>query len=305
MPELTGAAAIAAALRTRIIAGELAAGEKVPSTRELTREWGVAMATATKALATLRQEGLTRPIAGVGTVVAETSATARPRPRPAADAALDVDAIVATAVRVADVEGLEAASMRRVAAELGAATMSLYRHVADKDDLVFRMQEAALGEWRPPDPPPPGWRDRLELAATALWVAFRTHPWLASAMSLTRPEPLRGGLVFTEWCLAALEGEPISLHDAFNVQLIMFNLVRGVALGIEAEAAATAASGLDTDEWVEQLMPAMQEIVSSGRFPMVSRMLAEEYDLDLDLLARSGLTYLLDGLAVRLRRARG
>ncbi|WP_073454961.1 TetR/AcrR family transcriptional regulator C-terminal domain-containing protein [Pseudonocardia thermophila] len=299
-----GAAAIASELRARILSGELAVGQKVPSTRELTRRWGVAMATASKALAMLRQEGLTRPVPGVGTVVAATSATARLRPRAASDAGLDAETIVATAMRVADVEGLEAVSMRRVAAELGAATMSLYRHVADKDDLVLRMQEAALGEWEPPDPPPAGWRARLEVAAAALWAAFRTHPWLATVMSLTRPTPLRKGLAFTEWCLAALRDEPIPLQEAFDVQLILFNLVRGVALGFEAEAAATAETGLDSEEWLERSMPALQALVASGRFPMMSRMLAEDYDLDLDLLARSGITYLLDGLAVRLQRAR-
>ncbi|MGI5130332.1 TetR/AcrR family transcriptional regulator C-terminal domain-containing protein [Pseudonocardia sp. CA-107938] len=302
MAEQAGAARIASALRARIVAGELAPGDRVPSTRELTREWGVAMATATKALAALRQEGLTRPIAGVGTVVAETSATARVRPRPAGDSALDVDAIVATAVRVADVEGLEAASMRRVAAELGAATMSLYRHVADKDDLVLRMQEAALGEWRPPDPPP-GWRARLEVAAVALWAAFRVHPWLAPAMSVTRPQPLRAGLVFTEWFLTALDGEPIGLHDAFDVHLILFNFLRGLALNLESEAAAQANSGLDNEEWLVSTRPAIDSLVTGGDFPMMSRMLATEYDLRLDALAHSGLTYLLDGLEVRLRRA--
>lgn len=61
--------AIAAELRRRVRSGELSPGDRVPSTRAITREWGVAMATATKALGVLRQEGLVRPEAGVGTVV--------------------------------------------------------------------------------------------------------------------------------------------------------------------------------------------------------------------------------------------
>lgn len=300
MAEVTGSARIAAALRARIVSGELAAGERVPSTRELTREWGVAMATATKALAVLRQEGMVRPIAGVGTVVAETSATARPTPRTAPDTALHTDVIVAAAMRVADVEGLAALSMRRVAAELGVATMSLYRHVGDKDDLVLRMQDAALAQWRPPDPPPPSWRERLELAAAALWAAFRTHPWLAAAMSLIRPEPLRGGLAFTEWCLAAVAGQPLTLQEAMDVQLILFNFVRGVALNIEADADAQAATGLEIEAWMDTRLPALQALMASGEYPMMTRLLSQDYDLDLDVLVSSGLRYLLDGLAVRL-----
>ncbi|NYV76440.1 GntR family transcriptional regulator, partial [Streptomyces sp. UH6] len=56
-------------LRQRIESGELAPGERVPSTREITKEWGVAMATATKVLTELRHQGLVRAVPGVGTVV--------------------------------------------------------------------------------------------------------------------------------------------------------------------------------------------------------------------------------------------
>ncbi|WPR52497.1 winged helix-turn-helix domain-containing protein [Streptomyces sp. S399] len=74
---------IAAVLRRRIETGELAPGDRVPSTREITRRWGVAMATATKALTELRREGLVRAVPGVGTVVAPRDRPARPaRPRP-------------------------------------------------------------------------------------------------------------------------------------------------------------------------------------------------------------------------------
>ncbi|WP_311931749.1 winged helix-turn-helix domain-containing protein [Microbispora sp. H11081] len=61
---------IAAGIRRRIEAGELRPGDRVPSTREIVREWGVAMATATKVLTELRREGLVHAVPGVGTVVA-------------------------------------------------------------------------------------------------------------------------------------------------------------------------------------------------------------------------------------------
>jgi len=303
MAEPAGAARIVAALRSRIMAGELAPGDRVPSTRELTREWGVAMATATKALSTLRHEGLVQPIAGVGTVVAETSATARSRAAAGPVDALTTESIVAAAVRVADVEGIEAVSMRRVAAELGAAAMSLYRHVGDKDDLLLRMQDAVLAEWAPPSPPPAGWRPRLEIAAIGLWVAFRTHPWLSSVLSLSRPRPMHGGLRFTEWCLAALADTPLSLPEAFDVQMILLNFVRGVAMSIEDEVDAMAATGVDIEEWIDSHMPAFHALVATGEFPTLQRMFALGYDLDLDALVRSGLDLLLDGFTVRLRRA--
>ena len=67
--ELSPYARIAAELRDQIETGALAPGDRVPSTREITRRCGVAMATATKALAVLRQEGIVRSVPGVGTVV--------------------------------------------------------------------------------------------------------------------------------------------------------------------------------------------------------------------------------------------
>ncbi|MBR8744456.1 GntR family transcriptional regulator, partial [Nocardiopsis sp. MG754419] len=77
-------ARIVADIRTRIDAGELRPGDRVPSTRDITREWGVAMATATKALAALRREGLVEAVRGVGTVVrGTTDTTSDPTPVPA------------------------------------------------------------------------------------------------------------------------------------------------------------------------------------------------------------------------------
>src|ERR1700712_3949388 len=190
-------ARIAAELRHRISAGDLAPGARMPSTRAIVARYGVAMATATKALTTLRHEGLIRSMPGVGTVVAGAAppaATGRPgarRPvqppptrRRSAEGALVPGRIVTAGIAVADSDGLAGLSMRRVAAELGVATMSLYRHVRDKDDLLLQMMKRAIGEFGLPDPPPPGWRNAAELATRTLWAAFRRHPWLAPALSL-------------------------------------------------------------------------------------------------------------------------
>ena len=138
---------------------------------------------------------------------------------------------------IADAEGLDGLSMRRVATALGAAPMSLYRHVTDKDDLVLRMMDAALREARLPADPPPGWRPRLEVAARSLWAAFRRHPWLAPALSLTRPQAVAGGLAYTEWVLAALADAGLTTTVAFDVHLTLFTFVRGVAVNLESEAA--------------------------------------------------------------------
>ncbi len=315
MAESLPYARIVADLRERIEKGELAPGDRVPSTREITRRWGVAMATATKALGVLRQEGLVRAVRGSGTVVEANppghGRTAAPGPdqgrsrRPVtSEAALTPDRIARAAIAIADAEGLAGLSMRRVATELGAATMALYRHVADKDDLVLRMLDTALGEWRAPADPPEGWRARSEIAARTLWVLFRRHPWLAPAMSITRPQPLTGALGYSEWLLEGLHGSGADEVTIFTAYLTLFNYVGGTAVNLEPVAEAEAASGMNTDEWMDTQTPALRAIVAGGGFPMFERLLSTSYDFHLDTLFEFGLQRLLDGLAVVLDEPR-
>jgi AcrR family transcriptional regulator len=270
----------------------------MPSTRALVQRYGVAMATATKALTTLRHEGLIRSVPGVGTVVA--GEPARPAERPARrknpGGGLGVDAIVAAGITVADAEGLTALSMRRVAAELGAAPMSLYRHLSDKDDLLLAMMDAAISEVELP-PPPPGWRQGVEIAARAMWATYRRHPWLPAALSLTRPQLLPGALAYTEWVLGVLAAAELDPLTTFTTHLTVFAFVRGIAMNLEPEAEAEAASGLTGDEWMAGQEHALEALLADGRHPHFTSVLrGMEFDLDLDQLFDFGLQRLLDGL---------
>ncbi|MFB7946385.1 TetR/AcrR family transcriptional regulator, partial [Kitasatospora phosalacinea] len=248
--------------------------------------------------------GLVRAVPGVGTVVAghPDPAPARsggrqvPR-RPAPEGALTAERIVAAAVAVADSEGLEALSMRRVAAELDVATMSLYRHVPDKDGLLHRMMDLVFADVSfTPAQGALGWRARLELAAHLLWGLFRAHPWLASALSVTRPQPVANALPFGEWVLSTLAAEGLGVEDVFTAYLTLFNYVRGTALNLEMEATAEAATGQDFEEWMDQREDAFLELVAAH--PTFLRLTLEGYDFDLDRLFEFGLQRMLDGLAV-------
>jgi AcrR family transcriptional regulator len=197
---------------------------------------------------------------------------------------------------VADAEGLAGLSMRRVATEIGVATMSLYRHVADKDDLLLKMMDAAFGECRFPAHPPEGWRDQLELAARTLWAMFQCHPWLAPALSVTRPQPIARGLACAEWVLTALDGRGLDPSTMLTIHITLVNYVRGTAVNLELEADAEAASGLNSEEWMDTQGSAMRSIVEAGRFPVFERITATDYDFNLDNLFEFGLQRLLDGL---------
>ncbi|WP_445269783.1 TetR/AcrR family transcriptional regulator C-terminal domain-containing protein [Streptomyces sp. DSM 41634] len=310
MTKATGAAGdppylrIVAAIRQRIANGELAPGERVPSTRQLAAQWGVALATATKALTTLRLEGLVEARPRIGTVVAETTraAPARRRPSSAPDAEqeLSLDRIVRTAIEIADAEGLQALSMRGVAARLGVAAMSTYRYVPSKEDLVLHMADAAFGEESCPADAPGDWRARIELGGRTLWGLYRKHPWLAQLGSLTRPLLVPNLMVHGEWMLAALDGHGLDPTTLFDIHVLLYSHVQGLAAHLELEAHAEAATGQSEEQWMDSRAPALRGLVESGRFPTFTRVVGsfeDGYDLRLDALFELGLKALLDGLA--------
>lgn len=299
-------------LRRRIEAGELRAGDRVPSTRQVAREWGVAMATAAKALTTLGQTGLVRTVPRVGTVVAAPESQPGPQPRAPrrreardAEPELTRERIVGAAVRIADTEGLGALSMRRVAAELGGATMSLYRHVSGKDDLLLLMADAVFAENRLPETPPSGWRAQLELVARLHWKVYRRHPWMARISSLTRPMLAPSGMAYTEWAMRALAEVGLDLATTLHFAVMMAGYSQGIAVNLESELEAEQNTGITSDEWMESQYSTLDAIMASGRFPMLARIMEQDdFDLELDRVFELGLNLMLDGLAVLVERAR-
>ncbi|MFI0220694.1 TetR/AcrR family transcriptional regulator C-terminal domain-containing protein [Streptomyces lydicus] len=294
---------IVAGIRRRIFNGDLGPGDPVPSTRQIAREWGVALATATKALTTLRLEGLVETRPRTGTVVAAAAPVTPPRrhspPAPPSDQELTVDRIVRTAIDIADAEGLSALSMRGVAARLGVAAMSPYRYVPSKDDLVLLMADAAFGEETYPTDAPEGWRSRIELGARTFWILYRRHPWLAQLGSLTRPLLAPNLMVHGEWILSALDGHGLDPTTLFDIHVLVYSHVQGLAVHLEWEAHAEASTGLSEDQWMDSRTPALRELVESGRFPTFAKVVGafdDGYDLRLDALFESGLKALLDGL---------
>jgi DNA-binding transcriptional regulator YhcF (GntR family) len=292
-------------IRARIEAGELAPGDRVPSTRRLVSEFGVAMATASKVISTLRRDGLVRVVPGVGTVVAgdeDPAAPAAPassgtRRGPALESSLGRAAIVRAAIGIADTEGIDALSMRRVAASLGTGVMSLYRHVPGKDELLLLMRDAVFGESPLPTEPPPGWRAGLESTARAMWQLYRRHPWLARTASLTRPYAGPNQMPYSEWNLRVLSGLGLDDHHVFHLHLTLFNFVHGSAASLEAEHREEADTGLTGNQWLEQREDAAMSVIGSGRFPVSERIFGDpDLPFDLDDLFEFGLARLLDGV---------
>jgi DNA-binding transcriptional regulator YhcF (GntR family) len=303
---------IAAALRSQIASGELAPGALVPSTRALARQWNVALATAVHALRTLANEGLVQGVPRFGTVVAKARGRAgrmskEPKEEPAgARAELSRGRIVATALKIADNEGINALSLRGVASKLDVPVMSLYGHVKSKEELVRALTDSALGEAELPDVAPAGWRQQLELAARAMWQAFRQHPWLARSMSLSRPEPIANAIAYAEWMLRALDDFGLDAPTRMRLHITLFGFVQGIGVNLETEADARGTTGLTEDDWMQTRLADFDEIARSGKFPAFAATLgelAEGFDLDFDQIFELGLSALLDGFARILRES--
>ncbi|MER5208789.1 TetR/AcrR family transcriptional regulator C-terminal domain-containing protein [Streptomyces sp. NPDC002825] len=290
---------IAAEIRRRVHAGELAPGDRVPSTRAITREWGVAMATATKALAALRQEGLVRVEPGVGTVVVNPGRGAGTTP-------LTQSRIVRAALALADAEGLNALTMRRVATTLNTSTMALYRHVPGKAELVRLISDAACGEV-PLGPVPADWRTGLERGARWLRGVYTRHRWMAHAMaSFTRPVATPNAMRYTEWILRSLRGTPLSSTDKLHAHLLIFAYIQGLSMANDLEEQARQDTGISDGEWMEQNEPRFDAIQAAGQYPELAAVTSGGgFGLDLEALFEFGLRRTLDGIAAMIDETSG
>ncbi|SEH00403.1 regulatory protein, tetR family [Nonomuraea solani] len=284
-------------IRQRIADGRLRPGDRVPSTRQLARDWGVALATAAKALTLLAQEGVVVAEPRVGTIVAEPRG-GKPARRPvASEGELARERIVRAAIEIADADGLPELTMRALAGRLGVATMSLYRHVGGKDDLVMLMVEAVFADFPLPADPPPGWRAALEVSARVQWAVYRAHPWMARVTPLTRPLPVVGLLKHSELVMSALRETGLDPVTKMYVQILVYSYAQGIAVHMELERQARASTGITDEEWMSGQEEALQMIARSS--PAFGALLEElgDFDMDLDRLFEFGLGPLLDGLA--------
>ena len=102
---------------------------------------------------------------------------------------LDRATIVRAAIAIADSDGMDAVTMRRVAERLNTGPMSLYRYVADKDALVSMMVDQVIGDSGPETAQelPPDWRDALRTVAEVIWTVCEEHPWYPEAIMVRKP----------------------------------------------------------------------------------------------------------------------
>jgi len=184
-------------------------------------------------------------------------------PRPAHSRA----SIAAAAVAIADAEGLDAVSMRRVAAELGAGTMSLYNYVPKKEHLFDLMVDRITGEYRLPAQPSGDWRADLTLLAHQFRAILQRHPW-AAALITARPGLGPNGLRYTEFFLAALADT--GLAGAAKMEAL--SQLNGYVCQFTEWQHRSADAGA---KWLADLVTYLQQAVQTGDYPNLAVTLAE------------------------------
>lgn len=233
----------------------------------------------------------------VGSVVADRAQVAPGRRRPGAAAGPTTVDVLTVAVELADADGLAALSMRRVAATLGLPTMSLYRLVRSKEDLLVAMIDAVFSAAGLP-PATGSWRARLEALARRQWRVHRRHPWLARALSLSRPQASPALLRLADAELAALEEVVADPVTRFDLHVVLTSFVRGMAVDLAGELDAAADTGVDADTWADR-DPALREALRRHAGPALRRV--GDYPYDLQRIFDTGLAAVLDGFEALAR----
>lgn len=218
--------------------------------------------------------------------------------------------IVATAVTIADAEGTDAISIRRIARELRVGPMSLYWHVASTEELHQLMLEQVQAESTAPEPSG-DWRADVHEYAASARAAMLRHPWAIDFLGSGPPSganDARNG----ERLIAAFDEAGIDLKTTMWALMTVATYVMGAALREVQEARWQQATdertaGLTEEELSGLMAEFERRIRGSGRYPHISRMFEEDFDPDApesrDERFEFGLGCVLDGIGARIAAA--
>ncbi len=207
-------------------------------------------------------------------------------PQVASEGGLSTQRVVREAVRLADREGVDGLSMRRLASELGAGAMSLYHYVANKEALLDEMIDVVFDEIEPP-PVEPDWQSAMRRRAVSARQVLARHPWAIGLME-SRTSPGPANLRHHEAVIACLRTAGFSVAMATHANWLLDSYVYGFALQETGLPFDTAEQLADMAEhvYLPQLPPdqfpylneSAAALLAAGSGP------AEEFDFGLDLI---------------------
>jgi len=205
------------------------------------------------------------------------------RPKKERRPALTREAIVETAVRVADAEGLSGVSIRRIASDLGARTMSLYTHIDSKDDLLDLMREFVVAEMLVEEELPAEWRAAARLIAERERAVSLRHPWLVHLIGHrghSGPKAMR----HLEQSLSAIEPVAKDPRTALRILVAIDEFVIGHVIYEVTQNPKAMLS-----------QPYTRMLVAEGDFPRLNSVL-KAASAGVEDTFESGLNWLLDGI---------
>ena len=186
---------------------------------------------------------------------------------------LSIEGIVDAAIEIADAGGLGAVSMSSVAARLGFTTMSLYRYVSAKDDLILLMQEYGIGVPPSGDATPSLWREALAGWHAHALAMYTAHPWLLDI-------PIHGvpmtpnNLAWLDEALDTLADTPLSEHQRLAAALAVTGHSRWQAMIERGYAEASARAGIASEDFDRLEERILASLATADRFPAVHRAIA-------------------------------
>ena len=183
---------------------------------------------------------------------------------------LTIDQVVAAATALADAEGLDTVTMRRIASTLGVVPMTLYTYVPGKAELLDLMLDAAHAQMPRADTTGQPWRRRVAAIAAENRALFEAHPW-AATISTIRPPLGPGMMAKYEHELAALDGVGLDdiQMDAALTYLLAF--VQAWARAAADAQATRGESGMDDERWWASHAPLLQTILDPAAYPLATR----------------------------------
>jgi AcrR family transcriptional regulator len=195
----------------------------------------------------------------------------RERPGKGPKPGLTLERIVAAGVKVAATDGLGAVSMSRVASELGASTMSLYRYVSAKDELLDLMVDMAIGQ--PPPVEPGEWRAGLNQFAHHYLDLLRRQAWVVR-VPIGSPPITPNQIAWMNYGLEILRDTKLRHEERLSTIMIVSGMVRNWALLTADIMAAAIAGGLTTEQAMGSYGRLLKFLADPARFPAVGELVA-------------------------------
>ena len=228
----------------------------------------------------------------------------RRRPHKGPRPALSLERIVAAAARVAASDGLQAVSMGRVAAELGASTMSLYRYVAAKDELLALMADLAFETPPARRGPEETWRDGLSRWAWTELGVYRRNPWVLR-IPVSGPPVTPNAMAWLERGLDCLAGTGLREDEKLSAILLLTGFVRNQATRLADVAAGQAAGTSPPDpEIMRSYSRVLARLTDPARFPALHAVIAAGVFDQPDDDFVFGLERVLDGIETLIDKRR-